>query len=81
MIYNVTVHELLNLWIMKYDVYFEIYGKKMRATVQAETMTEAKQKVTNKIIFHKIVDKEPTDMDNINNAMDEIMDILGAKKK
>ena len=36
-----------------YSVYFEIYGKKMKAKVLAESMTEAQQKVKDKIIIHK----------------------------
>ena len=42
----------------KYHVYFEIYGKKMKATVEATSFKDAKDKVKDKIIFHKV---EPVD--------------------
>ena len=63
-----------------YSVYFEIYGKKMKAKVLAENMTEAQQKVKDKIIFHKTVIEEK---DYFNKAMDlmkGITDVLDGKK-
>ena len=39
---------------MKYTVYFEIFGKKMKTTTEALSPTAAKEQVRNKIIFHKI---------------------------
>lgn len=38
-----------------YTIYFEIYGKKMKTTVQARNETEAKETIKNKIKFIKIV--------------------------
>jgi hypothetical protein len=38
-----------------YDVYFEIFGKKMKVRILAENEEKAKEKVKNKIIFHKII--------------------------
>jgi len=40
---------------MIYHVYFEFYGKKMQADIEADTPNDAKEIVRNKIIFHKIV--------------------------
>ena len=63
-----------------YSVYFEIYGKKMKAKVLAENMTGAQQKVKDKIIFHKTVIEEK---DYFNKAMDlmkGITDVLDGKK-
>lgn len=40
----------------KYDVYFEIYGKKMKATVKADSPAQAKEIIKSKINFHKISD-------------------------
>ena len=55
-----------------YTVYFEIYGKKMKAKVLAESMEEAQQKVNSKIIFHKIVIEEK---DKFNQAIDMLDDM------
>ena len=39
----------------QFTVYFEIFGKKMKTTVFANTEEEAKRKVKDKIVFHKVV--------------------------
>lgn len=54
-----------------YDVYFELYGKKMKTRVIAEDENEAKKEVQNKIIFHKI--EKPKE--EFNDAMD-VIDIM-----
>ena len=41
-----------------YTVYFEIYGKKMKATIEANSEKEAKELIKNKIKFHKIEDNK-----------------------
>lgn len=46
-----------------YIIYFEIFGKKMKTTIDANSQKEAKQKVKDKIIFHKI--------DGVNEGVDE----------
>jgi len=51
-----------------FDVYFEIYGKKMKATIMAESESEAKELLKNKIIFHKIEPKK--------DAFQEFVDIV-----
>ena len=53
-----------------YTVYFEIFGKKMKTTVYASSVAEAKQRVMDKIIFHKI---------EADRGVQDIMDILGIK--
>lgn len=64
-----------------YDVYFEIFGKKMKTTIPAETMTEAKQKVINKIKWHKVVETPQDEFNQSIDMLDDIIDILGGKKK
>lgn len=64
-----------------YDVYFEIFGKKMKTTILAETMTEAKQKVINKIKWHKVVETPQDEFNQSIDMLDDIIDILGGKKK
>ncbi len=43
---------------MKYTVYFELFGKKMRTTIEAKTPAAARNKIREKIKFHKI-EEEP----------------------
>lgn len=45
---------------MKHTVYFELFGKKMKTVVFAESKEHATQMITDKIIFHKI-EAEPID--------------------
>jgi hypothetical protein len=40
---------------MKYTVYFEIFGKKMKASVEADSQEDAKYKIMGKIKWHKFV--------------------------
>ena len=51
---------------MTYTVYFEIFGKKMRHDVEATSEADAKRKVAEKIVYHKVVerlsDKDIADM-------------------
>ena len=58
-----------------FDVYFEIYGKKMKARVMAETEKLAKEEVKNKIIFHK-VEKPKEEFNESMDIMDNILNIL-----
>ena len=38
----------------QYTIYFEIFGKKMKTTIQANSELDAKQKLKDKIVFHKV---------------------------
>ena len=40
---------------MKYTVYFEIFGKKMKTTVDAKSEEDAKYRIMGRIIWHKVV--------------------------
>ena len=44
---------------MKYEVYFEFFGRKMRMEVEAATEQAAKNIITNRIIFFKVVTHKP----------------------
>jgi hypothetical protein len=51
-----------------WDVYFEIFGKKMKTTVRADSFYAAQCKVKDKIIFHKteeIPGSEKTDIEEM----------------
>lgn len=39
---------------MKFIVYFEIYGKRMKTTVDANNDIDAKAMIKQKIIFHRV---------------------------
>jgi len=41
-----------------FEVYFEIYGKKLKTTIKADSMADAQNKIRQSIIFHKTVVSE-----------------------
>ena len=57
----------------KFTIYFEFYGRNMKATVLSDNEENAKKQLKNNIIFHKI-EKE-------SEFIDHFMDILNGKKK
>ncbi len=59
-----------------FDVYFELYGKKMKARVMAENENNAKEEVYKKIIFHKI--EKPRE--EFNKCMEVLDSVLNALK-
>lgn len=61
-----------------FTVYFEIGGKKMKMDVYAKDKAEAKRKVADKIIFHK-VDKPKDGYNQIIDRGKDLMDALGIK--
>jgi len=64
-----------------YDIYFEIFGKKMKTTILAQNEIDAKSELIDKIKFHKV---EESKDDVFNQSMDgiaELMDILKDNKK
>jgi hypothetical protein len=52
----------------EYIVYFEIYGKKMKVRIWANSEEDAKYKVMGKIRFHKV---EP-----VSTVLDFLKDIM-----
>lgn len=60
-----------------FDVYFEIYGKKMKTTILAEDTFDAQNKVRQKIKFNKIEKSK----DEFNEAVDFLDLISGGLKK
>lgn len=64
----------------KYDVYFEIFGKKMKASVAAKSEEDAKAAIKEKIIFHKVhEDVFDTDSKDLKEAFDAIKNFLNIK--
>ncbi len=75
---------------MKKTVYFEIFGKKMKTTVDAVNNSDAEEQVRNKIIFHKIENEKPktanktpnyNDMFGNDETFNNIINIFNGKKK
>ena len=58
-----------------FDVYFEIYGKKMKVRILAETENDAKKEVEKKIIFHK-VEKPKEEFNDSMDIFDNILNIM-----
>lgn len=52
---------------MQYTVYFEIFGKKMKTTVEAKSEEDAKYLVMGKIVWHKVV---------VEKTGDDVLDFL-----
>ena len=72
----------------QYKIYFEIFGKKMWTTLDAESIEDAKLELFNKITFHKVVSTdgkqdEPKSYNNLfdsNDSFNKIMDMFAIKK-
>jgi hypothetical protein len=45
----------------QYEVWFEVYGKKMKTTVLAKHEIEAKEIIRKQIIFYKVEESKPSD--------------------
>ena len=64
-----------------YTVYFEIYGKKMKAKVWAKSITDAKTQIKEKIKFHKMVEDDTDIFNQSTDIIDSIINILSNKRK
>lgn len=61
----------------KYTVYFEIFGKKMKAYVLAESREHAKRIIRDKIIFHKVSIDENEEYNKSVDAFDNLKNLFG----
>jgi hypothetical protein len=62
---------------MKYTVFFSIFGKKMKTTVDAVSEADAKRKVTEKLIFHAVEKQAEPEFDIVKG----LKDLLGVDIK
>ena len=53
----------------EYDVYFSIYGKKLKTTVLAPNEGEAMEYVRSKLLFHKITPKQDDHLEQLKNIL------------
>lgn len=60
---------------MIYKIYFQIYDKRLKATIKAKSESEAKEIIKNKIIFDKIIMTELPDGDETLNNLKSIFKI------
>lgn len=58
-----------------FDVYFEIFGKKMKTRVMAESQEKAIAAVKDKMVIHKIV-KPKEEFNEAMDLLDNLLDIL-----
>lgn len=58
-----------------YIIYFEIFGRKLKTFINADNEEQAKYKLYNKIIFHKIEKQPPVNTIDL----DELKSFLGMK--
>jgi len=65
---------------MKYLVYFEVFGKKMKAEIDADSPEDAKYKLYGKIIFHKVHQVGYSKAGTGNDTIDRLNDIFGMFK-
>ena len=58
---------------MKYTVFFEVYGKKLKANITADSPQDAEYRILGKVKFHKValVD-EPFADDEVLGFFDDI---------
>lgn len=59
-----------------YTVFFELYGRKMKAKILADNIGEAKKKIKDKIVFHKIIIEKKDIFNQCMNMLDDIVDNL-----
>lgn len=64
-----------------YEVFFEIYGKRLKTTILAESEEKAREAVRNEIVFHKVVLKPVDIFDKNYDMFTNLMDIIEGKKK
>lgn len=64
-----------NNTMKQYDVYFEIFGKKMRTKVVAENEAMAKKEIFSKIVFHKI-EKPKNDFNDGADVLESIKNMF-----
>ena len=55
---------------MKFTVYFEIFGKKLKHTIEATSEEDAKYKIMGKIKWHRIVVEKLDDYDVFESLKD-----------
>ena len=54
----------------KFEVYFEMFGKRMKTEVLAEDEAEARYLILGKVVFHKIETAKQTGDEVVSNLRD-----------
>lgn len=70
----------------EFEVWFELFGKKLKTTVIADDEVIAKQRIIDKIIFHKVAEKKTVLSDEAkdflcgDDSFNNLLDIFGFNK-
>lgn len=64
---------------MKHTVFFEIFGKKMKVVVEAESIVDARCIVRERIKFHKIIPEPKQEKDNVGEFFENMFTWLNSK--
>lgn len=59
-----------------FEVYFELFGKKMKTTVLARDKDDAKESVQNSITFYKVEEKLKDVFNDCIDMLDSMNDML-----
>ena len=62
---------------MRYTVYFEIFGKKMKTDVDASSEAEAKEKVSARMIFHRVEKHREKRIKGIKGICSDFYELFG----
>ena len=66
-----------------FEILFELFGKKLKTTIEADSISHAKSIIKEKIIFHKITevddDQDIKDFIGSDATLNNLKDILGIK--
>jgi hypothetical protein len=60
-----------------YDVYFEVYGKKMKAAIPAWNQKQVEFILFSKIIFHKVEPSKEEGNNEFNKVTEEFLTAVG----
>lgn len=61
--------------LRNYEVYFELYGRRMKTTVLAENEGDATSQILQKVKFHKVA-KAKDEFNEAADIMDGFMNII-----
>ena len=66
---------------MKYKVYYELGGHKMKSDIEARDEKDARNKIRDKLLFHRIDPVHPTEPTNQTTTDSDILSFLKGFRK
>ena len=64
-----------------YTLYFTLFGKRMKTTVDANSKQEAKEAIRNKIVFDKVECDTDPDLFSVIDGFADFLKTMGVKRK